>query len=183
MPVALLLASLLQGAAPTSTTASTPWMVTTKVGSASTATSTSVWSQDGSARLVVRCDAAAEKIVSIQFIPRGGFPAALPRPVSMNIDDNGWLGANWQFPGSGAFTSQDAIVTTLAAQLAHGRTIKVRVINPDNTPVDATFTGPATDAPVRRVLSACAYELGVVPARSATPVAAPATKPAPPEDE
>jgi len=177
----MLLALLLQAAA----TTPAPWLVTTKVGTASTATSTSVWSEDGKARLVVRCDAAKEKIVSIQFIPRGGFPAALPRPVSMNIDDNGWLGANWQFPGSGAFTSQDAIVTTLAAQLARGKVIKVRVINPDNTPVDATFAGPATEAPVRGVLSACGYELGVVPARSAVPAAAPApdTKPAPPEDE
>ena len=176
----MLLALLLQAAA----TTPAPWLVTTKLGAASTATSTSVWSEDGKARLVVRCDAAKEKIVSIQFIPRGGFPAALPRPVSMNIDDNGWLGANWQFPGSGAFTSQDAIVTTLAAQIARGKAIKVRVINPDNTPVDATFAGPATDAPVRRVLGACAYELGVVPARSAVPAALPDAKPTPaPADE
>ncbi|WP_242137777.1 hypothetical protein [Sphingomonas sp. TREG-RG-20F-R18-01] len=175
----LLLALLLQAA----TSTPVPWAVTTKVNGASTATSASVWSQDGAARLVVRCDAANEKIVSIQFIPRGGFPAAQPRPVSMNIDDNGWLGSNWQFPGSGAFTSQDAIVTTLAAQIAHGKAIKVRVINPDNTPVDVTFTGPATDAPVKRVLSACGYELGVVPARSAVPVAAPAAKPTPADEE
>ncbi|MET3825294.1 hypothetical protein ABIC16_000987 [Sphingomonas sp. PvP055] len=165
----MLLALLLQVAA----TPPVPWLVTTKVGAASTATSTSVWSDDGKARLVVRCDAAKEKIVSIQFIPRGGFPAAQPRPVSMNIDDNGWLGANWQFPGSGAFTSQDAIVTTLAAQIAHGKAIKVRVINPDNTPVDVTFTGPPTDAPVTRVLSACGYQLGVVPPRSAVPLPTP----------
>ncbi len=175
----MLLALLLQAA----TSTPVPWAVTTKVNGASTATSASVWSQDGAARLVVRCDAASEKIVSIQFIPRTGFPAAQPRPVSMNVDDNGWLGSNWQFPGSGAFTSQDTIVTTLAAQLAHGKAIKVRVINPDNTPVDATFAGPATDAPVKRVLSACGYELGVVPARSAVPVAPAAAKPASPDEE
>ena len=175
----MLLALLLQAA----TSTQTPWPVTTKVSGTSTATSTSAWSQDGAARLVVRCDVANEKIVSIQFIPRGGFPAALPRPVSMNIDDNGWLGANWQFPGSGAFVSRDAIVTTLAAQIAHGKAIKVRVINPDNTPVDATFVGPVTDAPIRRVLTACDYQLGVVPPRSAVPVAAPAPKPTPTEDE
>ncbi|WP_010215424.1 hypothetical protein [Sphingomonas sp. PAMC 26621] len=179
----LLVALLLQAATPTPAPVPAPWGVTTRVNGTSTATSASVWSLDGAARLVVRCDAASEKIVSIQFIPRGGFPAALPRPVSMNIDDNGWLGSNWQFPGSGAFTSQDAIVTTLAAQLAHGKAIKVRVINPDNTPIDATFTGPATDAPVKRVLAACGYELGVVPARSAVPVAAPAAKPTPADEK
>lgn len=170
----MILALLLQGAAPApATPGSAPWAVTSTAGKGSKATSASVWSQDGKARLVVRCDTATAPIVSLQFIPKPGFPAATPRPVSINIDDNGWFGANWQFPGSGAFVSDDAVVTNLSVMLAHAHAIRVRVVTPDNVTVDAAFAGPAGEAPVRAVLAACGYEFGKIPPRSA-PRAAPA---------
>ena len=173
----MILALLLQAAvAPPA-----PWAVTTKVDAASKATTSSAWSVDNTARLVVRCDVTSEKIVSIQFIPKPGFAAALPRPVSIKADDDGWLGTNWQFPGTGAFISQDVIVTNLAVVIAHGKTIQVRVIDPDNAVVEASFTGPG-EAPIRQVLKACDYEFGVAPPRfavPAAPVASPAAKPRP----
>ncbi|GGA55433.1 hypothetical protein [Sphingomonas psychrolutea] len=173
----MILALLLQAAvAPPA-----PWAVTTKVDAASKATTSSAWSVDNTARLVVRCDVTSEKIVSIQFIPKPGFAAALPRPVSIKADDDGWLGTNWQFPGTGAFISQDVIVTNLAVVIAHGKTIHVRVIDPDNAVVEASFAGPG-EAPIRQVLKACDYEFGVAPARFAVPLApaaAPDAKPRP----
>ena len=148
-----------------------PWAVTTRVNGASTATTTSAWSRDNTARLVVRCDVSGEKIVSIQFIPRPPFIAAQPRPVSIKADDDGWLGTNWQFPGTGAFISQDAAVSNLAVVIAHGKTIRVHVIDPSDAPVDAEFTGPG-EAPVRQVLAACGYQFGVAPPRLPTPAPA-----------
>ncbi|MGY2733686.1 hypothetical protein [Sphingomonas sp. UYP23] len=181
---------LLQAAAPAAAAAvpSAPWAVQTRTSGKTIATSSSAWSTDTSARLVVRCDATAEKIVSLQFIPKGGFAAALPRPVSLNVDDGGWLGTNWQFPGSGAFISDDVVVSNLAAMIAGGKSIRVRVIDPDNKPVDAVFTGPGA-GPIRQVLSACDYELGKVPARAGAPAPRPpvdpttAKKASEPEDE
>ncbi|PTS90121.1 hypothetical protein DBR17_01945 [Sphingomonas sp. HMWF008] len=158
-----------------------PWAVTTKVDAASKATTSSAWSADNKARLVVRCDVTNEKIVSIQFIPKPGFVAALPRPVSIKADEDGWLGTNWQFPGTGAFISQDVIVTNLAQVIAHGKTIHVRVIDPDNAVVEASFAGPG-EAPIRQVLKACEYELGVIPPRSAPPPVAPKA-PTPPDPD
>lgn len=168
----MMLALLLQGTAPAAVPV--PWAVTRTTARGAPATTTSVWSADGRARLVVRCDTATDPIVSLQFFPRGGFPPATARPVSINIDDGGWLGTNWQFPGNGAFISDDVVVTNLAAMLAHGKAVRVRVIGPDEMPVEATFAGPPGDAPVRAVLSACGYELGKVPPRSMPkPAAAP----------
>ena len=164
----MILALLLQAAvsAPVPVAAPPPWAVVQKSGGASVATTTSAWSSDNKARLVVRCDVTSEKIVSIQFIPRPGFAPALPRPVSIKADDDGWLGTNWQFPGTGAFISQDVIVTNLAVVIAHGKTIHVRAIDPDNAVVEADFVG-AGEAPIRKVLSACDFEFGVAPPRSA----------------
>uniref|UniRef100_UPI0035CB30E9 hypothetical protein n=1 Tax=uncultured Sphingomonas sp. TaxID=158754 RepID=UPI0035CB30E9 len=156
-------ALLLQAAAPAA-----PWAVQTRAGVRSVATSSSAWSTDRSARLVVRCDAAAEKIVSLQFIPKAGFAAALPRPVSINVDDGGWLGTNWQFPGNGAFISDDVVVSNLAVMIAGGKSIRVRAIDPDAKPVDAVFVGPG-QGPIRQVLAACGYEYGKAPARMAAP--------------
>lgn len=166
MIAALLL--MTQAAAPAASATPAPWAVQTRSSGKTIATSSSAWSTDASARLVVRCDATAEKIVSLQFIPKAGFAAALPRPVSLNVDDGGWLGTNWQFPGSGAFISDDVVVTNLAAMIAQGRSIRVRVMDPDNKPIDAVFTGPGP-GPIRQVLTACGYELGKAPARAGAP--------------
>jgi hypothetical protein len=162
--------------------------VQTKANGKSVATSSSAWSTDNSARMVIRCDTASEKIVSLQFIPKAGFVAALPRPVSINVDDGGWLGTNWQFPGNGAFISDDVVVSNLAVMIAQGHSIKVRVIDPDGKPVDAVFNGPG-QAPVRQVLAACGYAYGQAPSRSAAPApravpdpAAQAAQPDPDDD-
>lgn len=176
-----MLALMLQAAAPPPTTVPAPWAITQTTAKGAPATSTSVWAQDGKARLVVRCDSAGTPIVSLQFIPKAGFPAATPRPVAINADDGGWLGTNWQFPGNGAFVSDDVIVTNLAMTVAHARSIKIRVIDPDNATLEAVFAGPATDAPIRAVLKACSYELGAVPPRSV--VKPPAAAPAQPDSD
>lgn len=173
-----MLALLLQAAVPAAAAppAPAPWAVLKRVDKASAATSSSAWSTDGKARLVVRCDVAGEKIVSLQFIPRPAFAAALPRPVSINVDGGGWLGANWQFPGGGAFISDDVIVSNLALLIARGRAIRVRAIDPADVPVDAEFAGPG-EAPIGQVLAACGYELGKAPSRSPAPLAAPRSAP------
>lgn len=166
----MILALLLQAA-----TAAIPasWTVATRTDGASNATSTSAWSVDGKARLVVRCDITAERIVSIQFIPKPGFAAALPRPVSISADDDGWLGTNWQFPGGGAFVSDDVIVTNLAVVIARAKAIRVRAIDPADAPVEARFAGPVSDAPIRKVLSACGYAFGQAPSRLPAPAGPP----------
>lgn len=175
---------LLQAAAPApaAAPAAAPWAVQTRANGANVSTSSSAWSTDAKARLVVRCDVTNEKIVSIQFIPKPGFSAALPRPVSINVDDGGWLGTNWQFPGSGAFISNDAVVSNLSVMIAHGKSIRVRVIDPEEKVVEAQFVGPG-EAPIRQVLSACGYEFGKAPPRVAATAATPPANPEPGDDQ
>jgi hypothetical protein len=57
--------------------------------------------------------------------------------------------------------------------LATAKTIKVHTADLNNTPVDATFDGPATDAGIRQVLTACGYQFGVVPAPKPQPSPSP----------
>lgn len=166
----MLLALLLLATAP----APAPWtpVLRSDVQGNRSATA-SATSTDGSARLVVRCDVRRDKVVSVQFIPRATFAAMTDRPVSLSFDGGSPLGWNWEYPGGGAFVRIDTIVTNLVSGIAHARQIRVRAIGPTNEAIEATFAGPASDAPIRQVLAACDYQLGIVPNRAPVPIPVP----------
>ncbi len=172
----LFLTMALQAAAPAAAAPPpAPWTprmkmdpVTNKPSGSVSATST-----DGNSRLVVRCDRRGDNVVSIQFIPNVPFIAATPRPVSITIDGGTALGANWEFPGRGAVVSDEAIVTNLTVAIAHGKSIKVHVIDPFEKPLDAIFAGPPSEAPIKQVVESCGYVFGVVPVHEAAPPATP----------
>lgn len=174
----MILMLLLQAAA-VPAAAAPGWTTIAKINPATHlgSTSVSVRTADGGARLVVRCDRAAGNInnVSVQFIPKGGFARATPRPVTLTADNGPALGTNWEFPGGGAFTAQDGVVTTLTVAIAHAHTIKIRAIDPANAPVDAVFTGPGSEAPIRQTVEACGQVFGQMPAPPPPPVPAPKT--------
>ncbi|WEJ98083.1 MAG: hypothetical protein P0Y59_14100 [Candidatus Sphingomonas phytovorans] len=172
----LFLTMALQAAAPAAAAPApaAPWTPRLQSDPATGAKSGKVWaaSREGNGQLVVRCDRRTENIVSIQFIPSLPFAAATPRPVSIQVDGGSPLGTNWEFPGKGTYVADDQVVTTLASAIAHAKEIKLRVIDPMNNAVDATFAGPPSDTPIKQVLETCGYVLGQVPTR--TPAAAPA---------
>ncbi len=174
----LFLTMALQAAAPTAATPPAPpppWTPRMKMDPVTNRPSGSVsaTSQDGNARLVVRCDRRVNNVVSIQFIPNTPFAAATPRPVSITVDGSPPLGANWDFPGRGAVVSDEAIVTTLTVAIARGKTIKVHVIDPAEKPMDSVFNGPPSEAPIKQVVESCGYTFGVVPAPEPAPPATP----------
>jgi len=154
--------------------AAAPWTPHIKLDPVTNRSTGTVWaiSQDGRARLVVRCDRNPDNIVSVQFIPTPPFPPATRRPVSIKIDDEPPLGANWQFPGKGAIIADDVIVTNLTVAIAHARQIKVHVIDPSDKPIDAVFVGPGSEAPIKQVLESCGYTFGVSPTPNPVPSAA-----------
>lgn len=171
------LTSMIQASAPAVGPALAPWTAVLRTDAQGNRSATaSATSADGAARLVVRCDARATKVVSVQFIPAARFIATTDRPVSLSFDGGAPLPWNWEYPGGGAFVRLDGVVTNLVAGIAHARQIRVRALNPVGEWVDATFAGPASDAPIRQVLAACDYQLGVMPNRSPTP--APTATPA-----
>ncbi len=135
--------------------------------------SVSVTSQDGNSRLVIRCDRRLDNLVSIQFIPTPPFAPATRRPVSITVDNGAPLGTNWEFPGRGAIMYDEIIVTNLTVVMAHGKQIKVHVIDPSDKVMDAVFVGPPSEAPIRQVLESCGYSFGVVPVREAEPAPTP----------
>ena len=169
----LSLVMVLQAVGPAGTVPVPPWTPRMRVdpvtGQASG--SVSATSQDGSSRLVVRCDRRVDNVVSIQFIPNAPFTAAAPRPVSITVDGGSALNSNWEFPGRGAVVSDETVVTNLALAIARGREIKVHLSDPADKTLDATFAGPSSEAPIKQVLGSCGYTLGTVPVRTPAPAA------------
>ncbi|WP_375398924.1 hypothetical protein [uncultured Sphingomonas sp.] len=163
---------LLQAAAAATTPAAPPpWTVTTRPSADPTITSTltGVTSADGNARLIVRCDAGAAKVVSVQLfskVPLGGPP---DRPVSLTVDGGMAMIDNWEFVEKGAYERGEVAVTTLTTAIAKGKTIALHTTTAAGVAVDATFAGPSNAQPVTGVLAACGYTLGAVPVAAPTP--------------
>jgi hypothetical protein len=155
---------LLEQAAPAATTIA-PWAPVAKTDAATGASSVSAFavSGDGNARLVVRCDHAAEPVVSVQLRTRRPLGATADRPVSMSFDGGAAIESNWEFPGPAAFVRDSAIVTQLTVGLAKAHEIKVKTTDATGSAVEISFGGPTSAAPIAQVLEACGYGLGVVP--------------------
>ena len=170
-----MIALLLQAAAPAALTvpppAWTPVERTTPQGTRSIAAS--AFAVDGSSRLVVRCDRVTAPVISVQFIPREQTRRFGVQPVSLQFDGGTPLVDNWEVMGAGLIEREDAAITTLSAGIAHARQIKLHSVASDETVVDLVFAGPATDAPIRRVVEACGFVLGQVPQRAPAPAPKP----------
>ena len=176
-----ILAMLLQAAAPAPTAAPTPapapapWtaIVRGDAAAGNLSTSTYVMAHDAGGRLAVRCDARADKVVSIQFRGPGDLGAGPVRPVRLTIDNATPLIANWEFISGVAVEREDAAVTTITSAFAHAKEIKLHTTNLAGEPVDAVFDGPSSTAGLTQVLAACGYTLGQVPVRTPPPAPSP----------
>lgn len=163
--------------APAAPAAPAPWAVRERADAANgvSTTTTSVIARDGSSRLIVKCDRGTESIVSVQFITKQVLQTAADtgefadKQVALRFNGGPAVADNWQFRGSAAFIAAATPVTTLTTGLAKAKTITVETTNSANFAFSATFDGPATDAPVRQVLTACGYTLGTVPPPPAPP--------------
>ncbi len=172
-------AMLLQAAAPAPTTAPTPapapWtaIVRGDAAAGNLSTSTYVMARDAGGRLAVRCDARADKVVSIQFRAPGDLGAGPVRPVRLIIDGGTPLIANWEFISGIALEREDAAVTTITSAFAQAKQIKLHTTNLAGEPVDAVFDGPPSAAGLTQVLAACGYTLGQIPVRAPAPAQSP----------
>lgn len=163
-----------------------PWEVRTRTSADGVvSTSAAAVARDGSSRLLVKCDKATEAVVSVQFFTRQPLQEAATdgsfasKPVGLRFDNGAANEYAWQFRAAAAFVSDDAAVVSLTRQLARAKLVKVETTNAGNYRVEALFDGPVSDAPIRQVLTACNYVIGVGPAPQATPTPGPAVKPAP----
>jgi len=175
-----ILTMLLQAAAPVPAATPTPapvvpWTAVTRGDAASGTLSSSVYvfSRTPGSRLAVRCDARADKVVSLQFRGPGDLGAGPVRPVSLIVDGGIPLIANWEFISGIALEREDAAVTTITTALAHAREFKIHTTNLAGEPVDAVFDGPASTAGLTQVLATCGYTLGTIPERAPAPAPAP----------
>jgi hypothetical protein len=164
-----ILALLLQATAAPAPAAApvAPWTVTLRPKTDPTMTSTVVGtpSDDGSARLVVRCDSGAQQVVSVQFFTKTALGGPPDRPVTRTIDGGTPMGANWEFVEKGAYIREDVAVTTITTALAMGKSIKLATTTATGEAVNASFAGPPSADPVTKVLAGCGYTLGTPPVR------------------
>jgi hypothetical protein len=160
-----ILALFLQAAAPAPAPA--PWTVTPRPNADPTITSTVLGtaSSDGNATLRLRCDSGKERIVSVQLFTKTALGGPPDRPVTFTIDGGTPMGSNWEFVDKGAYVREDMAVTTLTTAIAGGKVIKVHTTTAQGEPIDATFAGPPSAAPVTTLLAGCGYTLGTPPVR------------------
>jgi hypothetical protein len=144
-----------------------PWTVTVrpKTDPAITSTVAGTPSDDGNARLVVRCDSGAQQVVSVQFFTKTALGGPPDRPVTLLIDYATPMGTNWEFVEKGAFIREDMAVTTITTAIATAKKVKLHTTTTTGAAVDATFAGPSSAEPVTKVLAACGYTLGTPPVR------------------
>lgn len=144
-----------------------PWTVTVrpKTDPAITSTVVGTPSVDKSSRLVVRCDAGSQQVVSVQFFTKTALGGPPDRPVTLTIDGGTPMGANWEFVDKGAYIREDMAVTTLTTAIAAGKAIKLSTTTTTGEQVNASFAGPPSAEPVKKVLAACGYTLGTPPVR------------------
>ena len=144
-----------------------PWTVTvrSKTDPVMTTTAVNAPSDDGSGRLVVKCDAGAEQVVSVQFLTKTALGGPPDRPVTLTIDGGTPMGANWEFVEKGAYIREDMAVTTITTALAAAKSIKLATTTATGEAVNASFSGPPSAEPITKVLAACGYTLGTPPVR------------------
>jgi hypothetical protein len=112
-------------------------------------------SEDGLARLVVKCDIVDEPVVTVQFLPKPALQAGAPRNVTLTLDEAYAETSPWQRPGGGAFTGEPAETFRIVGQIAAAKRIDVVLVNDSGTTIGATFDGPGGDAMFKQVYTAC----------------------------
>ena len=144
-----------------------PWTVTVrpKTDPAITSTVVGAPSDDGSSRLVVRCDSGAQQVVSVQLFTKAALGGPPDRPVTLMFDYATPMGANWEFVEKGAYIRDDMAVTTITTAMATAKKIKIHTTTTTGSTIDASFAGPPSAEPVTKVLAACGYTLGTPPVR------------------
>jgi hypothetical protein len=157
----LLALALLQTAPAAQTTPAGPpqWIFreNTDAATGKKAATAFIRAADGSGRLIVRCDTAAEPIVSIQYIPKPALPASDSKLVTVTFDEGKAEMAGWEFPGQGAYYGEPISVFLMAQQVAAAKKIRVTTENPEGMVVESLFTGPGSDAMFRQVYAACGF--------------------------
>lgn len=169
-----ILSLFLQATAPTAVPAPAPaaapvapWTVMQrpKTDPAITSTVAGTSSDDGNARIVLRCDSGAQQVVSVQVFTKTALGGPPDRPVTLTIDGGTPMGTNWEFVDKGAYIREDMAVTTITTALATAKSIKLATTTAAGQPVTASFAGPPSAEPVKKVLAACGYTLGTAPVR------------------
>lgn len=126
---------------------------------------TMVRAEDGSGRLIVRCDTVGEAIVTVQYIPRPAVPAIEGgRQVRLLFDNAKAETSGWVFPGGGAYNDEAYGVFMTVSQIAGAKLISVTTQNATGEVIGSDFVGPGSDEIFRKVYATCGrdYALPVV---------------------
>lgn len=114
--------------------------------------------EDGSGRLIVRCDTAVEPIVSVQYIPKPQLPAMERHTVTLTFDDARAEFSDWEFPGAGAYRGEPFDVWIIVNAIADSKkSVHVMTDNDKGESIQSWFIGPGNDAMFRKVYAACGF--------------------------
>jgi len=168
--ISLFLALALQ-TAPAPAQAATAWVYKESADPAKPKSASATATDADGARLVVRCDTAAQPIVSVQFLPKPAIAAGDARIVTLTFDSAQADMTAWQFPGRGAYNGEPVEVFMIVSQIVKARSIDVALDDGTGNTIGGNFVGPAGDETlVRKVYAVCGLPFAMP---SATPAAKP----------
>ena len=167
--ILLLPALALFQTAPAQTAAMPQWTFTERANAETGARSATaaIRSEDGNARLIVRCDVVKEPIISVQFIPKPPIPAGASKIITLTFDDARAEMAPWEFPGAGAYVGEPSQAWFLVAGIVAAKKIEVGFNGDDGAPIGNVFKGPRDDALFRKVYAACGFPYAQPPVTAA----------------
>jgi hypothetical protein len=113
--------------------------------------------EDGSGRLIVRCDTAAMPIVSIQYIPKPALPAMDSHQVTVTFNEANAEFSAWEFPGAGAYYGEPVSVWIMVGMIATAKTVRIQTDDASGAQIGSVFAGPGNDAMFRKVYAACGF--------------------------
>ena len=117
----------------------------------------SIRAEDGSGRLVVRCDTVAEPIISIQYLPKSPLAEAPGGQVTVTFDETNAEIAGWEFPGGGAYFGEPVSVFLMVQKVAAAKKIRVSTENAAGEVIESVFAGPGSEEMFAKVYAACGF--------------------------
>ena len=169
--ISLLLALALQ-TAPAPAQAAAGWVYKVSTDPAKPKSASATATDSDGARLLIRCDTAAQPIVSVQFLPKPAMAAGDSRIVTLTFDSAQADMTEWQFPGRGAYNGEPVEVFMIVSQIVKAKSIDVALDDGAGNTIGGNFVGPAGDETlVRKVYAACGLPYAMP---AATPSAPPA---------
>lgn len=115
-------------------------------------------SEDGSASLTIKCDAAVDQVISIQYRTRK-YLGSGERLVTLRFDKQPAINLHWETNDKFVYERDPSQVTRIVQAMASSERLMIRAFDFENRTIDAAFSilGSQSSNVWRKVFADCMY--------------------------